>query len=508
MTLYPKANERRVSLSDTALRKSRFAFFRTAALFGLLLTLLFLSLFSYIFGALYQQTGHTHNLNVVFVDYDGGMIGSALRQAYSQLSGDTFPTLTEHLPSEYPDPGSLRSEVCDINYWGALYISAGASDRLALALTDANSASSYNRSDVLTWVWNEARYPTVIDSVAQQMQALTETARVAYSQLNGTGALQTLDTTNPAAIAAYSNPWQLSSINIQPTTQGSRLIYNTLVIILLLIQEFFFLATINGLYAQFGLFGRIKAKRMIVFRFLVSATYALAGSVCVTGAIWAFRADWNVNGNQWALTWSTLWLFGHLTFLTLDVFAVWLPPPYVPMGLITWVVINVSSILLPFELSPAFYKWGYALPAHACYNILIDIWSGGCNPQLGYALPVLFAYELSSGFLSGLGVYKRAHVAVISAEREESTWQERIDKAIAEFSSKSPPLTRKNSEDVPLDVHGDVESGGPAQRVPTVESKNEREALTGRIWRATSQMNEEQAALRRRESMGPSFTLR
>jgi hypothetical protein len=360
---------------------------------------------------------------------------------------------------------------------------------------------------VLTWIWNEARYATVVDSLAQQMSTLTEAARVAYTQLNGTGAIQTLDATNPAAIAAYSNPWQLASINIQPTTQGSRLIYNTLVIILLLIQEFFFLGTINGLYAQFGLFGRIKAKRMIIFRFIISATYALAGSVCATGAIWAFRAEWNVNGNQWALTWLTLWLFGHLTFLTLDVFAVWLPPPYVPMSLITWVVINVTSILLPFELSPAFYKWGYALPAHACYNILIDIWSGGCNPQLGYALPVLFAYEVSSGILSGLGVYKRAHYAVVAAEREESTWQEKIDKAITEFTGRrSPPLLRNGTEDVAPDQ--DVESEGPARRVSSVESIRDREALAGSIWRATSQMNEEQATLRRRESMGPAFSLR
>ncbi|KAL4881389.1 hypothetical protein BJY04DRAFT_57734 [Aspergillus karnatakaensis] len=507
MVLYPKAKERRVSLSEPALRKSRFAFLRTAALFGLLLTLLFLSLFSYIFGSLYQQTEHTHNLNIVLVDYDGGVVGTAIRQAYHQLSSNSFPTVIEHSPLEYPEPDTLRSAVCDVDYWGALYISAGASDRLASALTNTESASSYNRSDVITWIWNGARYSTVIDSLEKQIETLTEAARIAYVQLNGTGALQTLDATDPAAIAAFSSPWQLASVNIQPTTQGSRLIYNTLVIILLLIQEFFFLATINGLYAQFGLFGRIKARRMIIFRFMISATYALAGSVCVTGAIWAFRAGWHVNGNQWALTWLTLWLFGHLTFLTLDVFAVWLPPPYVPMALISWVVINVTSILLPFELSPAFYKWAYAVPAHACYNILIDIWSGGCNPQLSWALPVLFAYELSSGVLSGLGVYKRAHNAVIAAEREESTWQERIDKAISEFSRRSPSPP-KTTEDVVPDQ--DVEPESPVQRLSTGGTipDHDREALAGEIWKVTSEMNEEQAALRRRGSMGPSFSLR
>jgi hypothetical protein len=38
MALYPKHNERRLSLSEPGLLRSRFAFFRTAALFGLLLT--------------------------------------------------------------------------------------------------------------------------------------------------------------------------------------------------------------------------------------------------------------------------------------------------------------------------------------------------------------------------------------------------------------------------------------------------------------------------------------
>ncbi|KAL4861203.1 hypothetical protein BDV12DRAFT_208275 [Aspergillus spectabilis] len=509
MALYPKAHERRASLSEPDLRKSRFAFFRTAALFGLLLTLLFLFLFSYIFGSLYQQAGHTHNLNFVFVDYDGGAIGSAVRHAYRQLSGDVFPTLIEYPPSQYPQPATLRSAVCNTDYWGALYISTDASDRLVTALTNAESASSYNRSDVLTWVWNEARYPTVVDSLAQHIRTLSESARIAYAELNSTDGIQALDVTSPNAIAAYANPWQLASINIQPTTQGSRLIYNTLVVVLILIQEFFFLATINGLYAQFGLFGRIKAKRMVIFRFVISATYAMAGSVCATGAIWAFRAEWNVNGNQWALTWLTLWLFGHLNFLTLDVFAVWLPPPFLPMGLTTYLVLNVTSILLPFELSSAFYKWGNALPAHACYNVLIDIWSGGCNPQLSYALPVLFAYELCSGILSGLGVYKRAHYAVIMVEREESSWEEKINNAIAEFSRTSQPLRGERiGEGADIGPEVDIESEAASERVPSVGSISDREVLAGRIWRATSQMTREQAAARQKDSIGPSFSLR
>ncbi|CEJ61925.1 hypothetical protein PMG11_10441 [Penicillium brasilianum] len=508
MALYPKHNERRLSLSEPGLRKSRFTFFRTAALFGLLLTLLFLSLFSYIFGSLYQQAGHTHNLNVAFVDYDGGgQIGTAIRQAYSDLREDNFPTLIEYSPLRYPNPAMLRSAICNTDYWGALYISMNASDRLASALSNSEFASSYNRSDVLIFIWNEARYPSIADSLAQGMEILSETARIAYTEPGSAGShqFQTVNRSSFDSVAVYVDPWHLASINIQPTTQGSRLIYNTLVVILILIQQFFFLATINGLYVQFGLFGTIKARRIVIFRFLISAVYAMAGAICTSGAIWAFRAGWKVNGNQWVLTSLTLWLFGHLNFLTLDVFAVWLPPAFLPMGLTTYLVLNVTSILLPFELSPAFYRWGNALPAHACYNILVDIWSGGCNPHLGYAFPVLFAYELCSGILSGLGVYRRAHYAVVTIEREESTWQERTDKAIEEFTRMpAPPMEGKLSQGMDIDV---VQPNGVVNEELNREALAGREALVGELRRATSQMARGQETLRRKESLGPSFTL-
>ncbi|OBT45170.1 hypothetical protein VE00_04282 [Pseudogymnoascus sp. WSF 3629] len=90
-------------------------------------------------------------------------------------------------------------------------------------------------------------------------------------------------------------------------------------------------------------------------RLIISVLYTFVGSLCTTGAIWAFRAGWNVNGRQFVLTWMSLWLFAHLNFLTFDI------------------MINITSILFPFALSPGFYRWAYALPTHAVYNLLVDI---------------------------------------------------------------------------------------------------------------------------------------
>lgn len=265
--------------------------------------------------------------------------------------------------------------------------------------------------------------------IESNLQVLSEAARVAYSDPGGTGNVTSVSGAGPLAV--FVNPWTLLSVNIQATTQGTRAVYNTILIILIMIQEFFYLGTINGLYVPFKILTHAKPHWIVMVRNLNSLLYTFVGSLCTAGAVWAFRAGWNVDGSQFALTWMALWLFAHLNFVTLDIFAIWVPIAYVPMCLITWIVFNITSILLPFELSPAFFKIGYAFPAHAVYQVLVDIWSRGCNPKLSYALPVMFAWELVGFLVSSVGIYRRAHLAALAEEAQEIAFHEQLDATVA-----------------------------------------------------------------------------
>ncbi|TLD35833.1 putative Nitrosoguanidine resistance protein SNG1 [Venturia nashicola] len=421
--MYPRAHENRITPYEETFKPIRRKFMKAIITNFVALQILFLVLFAYIFGALYQQGGHVHNMKVLYIDYDGGAIGTSIRNAYSILRSTSYPTLIEHSASEYPTPRDIRHEVCQTRYWGAVFTSSGASARLFDAIT---TNSPYDKDQVLSYIWNEARYPALIDStISSGLQSLSSTARIDYVSNN------TFTNLTASSLPIIAEPWQLNSINIMPTTQGSRLIYNTLVIILILVQEFFYLGTINSLYDAFHIYARLNPHRIIFFRNLISLCYTFVGSLCVVAMIWAFRVDWHVNGNQFVLSWMVLWLFAHVNFLTLDVFTVWLPPPYIPMSLISWVILNVASIILPFELSPGFYKYGYVYPAHEVYQVLLDIWSRGCNPQLHYALPVLFALELSGLLISALGIHRRCHYATIKEENEKQAFQDRVDNALA-----------------------------------------------------------------------------
>jgi hypothetical protein len=425
LILYPRALENRVRGADPSLTASRRRFLGTAATRLLMLQFLFLGLFSYIYGCLFQQSSHVHKMNILFVDYDGGSIGNAIRQSYANLQGNNFPTLIQKSVSDFPHPSNLRSMICDGNHWAAIYIQAGASAKLQSVLSGDSVADS---SVELTYIWNEARYPAIADTlISQNVELLSSAARVAYVSSLGADGLQPTSGNRSATFVTLASPWSLNSINIQPTTQGSRLIYNTLVIILIIIQEFFYVGALNAIYIQFKIYTRIHPLRIIVYRTVISLVYTFIGSLCSTGAMWAFRATWNVNSNQFALTWAVLWLFAHINYQTLDVFTIWIPPTQVPMAFITWVVFNSASVLVPIELMPMFYRWVYAIPANELYRVLIDIWSGGCNRKLHIALPVLFSWQILLLLLSSLGVYRRCHLAVIEEEMQKEASHARLN---------------------------------------------------------------------------------
>ena len=353
---YPRAHETNLSIRDHVVHTSRVALLKAAFKNFVLLQTLFFTLFCYLFGGLYRQNTQIDHLNVAFVDYDGGAVGGAVRAAYASLEGTRFPKLQERTSEEYPSPSDLRQDVCKIRYWAALYIAPGASAAVEQAL--AGNEGEYNKTDIMQYIWNEARYSAIVDSdVSAMLSQLSRAAIPIYaSQTNWTDVITTPDATT---YATFANPWILASDNLQPTTQGARLVYNTMVVILLMIQEFFYLGTLNQLYENFKIYTKLSPHRIIFFRFLISFSYCVIGSLCITGAIWIFKTGWNVDGAQFVLTWLVLLLFAHLNFLTLDVFTVWLPPPFVPMALVTWLVLNVVSILLPFELMSDFYLWSY-----------------------------------------------------------------------------------------------------------------------------------------------------
>ncbi|KAJ5950440.1 uncharacterized protein N7479_008853 [Penicillium vulpinum] len=376
------------------------------------LQILFLVNMSYLYATQFRSTTRYHNFNLLYVDYDGGIIGKSLSDAYRQLQGDGFPTVLSGPSNEYPQVEDIREAVCRGDYWGAIYTTEGGSAALASALENGSSPPTS-----LTYIWNGVRYPVFSQgAVYSNFLKLIEVTRSTYYANNGSSVAASANLSNPATLKTFLDPIHVEEINIKGTEQGAKVFYNTVSMVMPIIQQFFFVLTLNGISTSFGAFTKLSWKANGLIRGVASTLYTFTGSLVMTGYIWAFRETWGQRGSRFVLTWFILWLLMHINFLLFDIATAFIPIQFMPFLVLTWVILNVASTLSPFELSPGFFRWGYALPSHEAYEVLIQIWSGGCNNRLYRALPIMFSWWVVGITIAVYAMQHRCKTAVAAQE--------------------------------------------------------------------------------------------
>jgi hypothetical protein len=240
------------------------------------------------------------------------------------------------------------------------------------------------------------------------LQKVIGAARGSYYQSQqGRSALRSVNSSDPAAVEAYLNPIQGTADVIQPTNQGSRNLYNTINIVMAILGQFFYVLAMNGIYDKFGLHKNMRIRDLFIMRFINGMIFSALYALVVTGYIWAFREDWDVSGGQFALSWLTFWLFMDVNFQVLEtLIGSYIPMALTPFFLLTWFMMNVGSVVFPFELTAGFYRIGYIFPAHSLWIILIQVWSG-CGNSLHIGLPILFAWWVVGHVTAFFGIRKR-----------------------------------------------------------------------------------------------------
>ncbi|EKG17424.1 protein of unknown function DUF3533 [Macrophomina phaseolina MS6] len=436
-------------------RKKGFAIASTMAMVSL--SLLFLANLSYLYATVFNLPKRVHNFKILFVDFDGGAIGQSVNGAYQELKANTFPTLYQHDASQYPTEADVRQAVCKGDYWGAVYVHSGASDRLAAALAGGDAASSYNSADTITYIWNAVRYPAFASGYLQSNLAkIASVAEVAYNRINGTQAAQSLNVTDAAAVQALLYPIQGTAAPIQPTEQGARVFYNTVGMVMPILMNFFFTLGINGISAQMQLLSRLPRLDNYIIRMTLSVIFALMAALVMTGYTWAFRESWAVTGADFGLTWMALWLFMHVNYYVYDTLTAFIPLPLIPFFVFTWIITNVASAVAPFELTAGFFRWSYALPAKELYDVLSTIWSEGCANYNYRALPILFAWWVVGSVMSVFSNIHRCNSALKSEEAEKAKWERMLVKG-----------DEDNHGNGPLAHHEDLEKNESQSRAPS-----------------------------------------
>ncbi|KAK7545227.1 hypothetical protein IWX49DRAFT_435450 [Phyllosticta citricarpa] len=461
MNIFRRSSNRIVRYDSFWQGKFKLFAIQSVAVF-VLLQLLFLTTMSYLYGSFYKQNTRVHNFRVLVVDFDRGILGRSVAAAYDEMQAPSFPTVETHSVSEYATPQDVRNAVCQGHYWGALYTHQGASARLSSALGGGAPAASYQATDTVTVIWNSVRFPSFVASLVEaNLQKLGNAAGNAYKGMNGTAALQYLNTTDRAAVQALLNPVQPSLAPIQPMTNGGRVMFNTVGMVMPIIAQFFFLMAINGISSQMRFLSRLPRLDNFLIRFGLSVLYTFVGALCMAGYIWAYKESWAVTGSDFALTWMVLWLLMHIHYFVFDFATAFVSMSFLPFIVLFWVIFNVTSTVQPFELTPGFFHWGYALPAHNAYELLITIWSEGCSNRAYRNLPILFAWWLLGNVASVIATRVRCAKAEEFEEKERAAWAERImhgnvDERTARPTTANSLDETEKSEDRPRTARSDA----------------------------------------------------
>jgi hypothetical protein len=149
------------------------------------------------------------------------------------------------------------------------------------------------------------------------------------------------------------------------------------------------------------------------------------------------------------------------------------------------------------------------LPAHEVYQVLVDIWSGGCNPQLHYALPILFALEISGLCFGALGVHRRAHYAVVKEEADKEALQMRVDTAVGIVREREERERKEHAARSSTEIHGADEKQADDREERKEEEEEEeaeeREGLEETIRRQDTNIKRVQSKATGGVNFGPSF---
>lgn len=180
------------------------------------------------------------------------------------MSGPTIPHFDVRDAST-TSPEAIQHLVWKGDAWGAIYASPNASQALSAALESEDVAASYDGSAALSFTGLEVRYTTVSLSKSLSLQqALTSTKQTwsgilqpklvaleaatlaTYTSTTLTALLPTLNTTSfgPSQSKVLFKPFSATFINQTPFDFGSRVLFQTIGMVLPVLLQFFVRALI------------------------------------------------------------------------------------------------------------------------------------------------------------------------------------------------------------------------------------------------------------------------
>ncbi|EPQ27589.1 uncharacterized protein PFL1_04727 [Pseudozyma flocculosa PF-1] len=338
---------------------------------------------SIFWGSVWKQTDLSPHLNGWIVNRDAGnTIGDSIQSALLEANAGPKPHVTWSVvdPARYPTTADLDYQVIrQLSTYIVVEVQANSTQRLAAARQAGDA--SWDPSSVVSLIYASGRnnmvVPSLVFSPAQQVvqRAITRLS----SQLAAD--FFRAPPPNVAALVAAAPQTVASPIVAVPRDLrrfDQPVATAVLLVGLVLLLIMAFLSTMANFGARQPLQPFLAYRSLVAMRILVPLLSYFFISLMMTTLNVAFQLPYGRALSSYGAGFMTWWAvtFVGLAVLGLatECFISLVGPQFIGFCLVFFIVINVSTASLPIEVSPSFYRYGYAMPFYnlrSIYNIII-----------------------------------------------------------------------------------------------------------------------------------------
>ncbi|KAJ1018596.1 hypothetical protein NDA16_004878 [Ustilago loliicola] len=364
------------------LRAQRGAYLKTMGFTTLFIMVTIWSIISIYWGSVWKEIDLSPNLNAWIVNRDSGAVGSAVQEALLAANNGPKPhsTWTVIDPARFPTQDQLDYEVTNtLSTWIVVEVAEDATAKLEQAR--ANGDTSWDPRSLVSVSYATSRNFQVVPSMV--LAPATTTLNKALAQLSSQLARQYLSSIagNATAINNLANAPQIIATPIVLNNHDLRP-YNVPVAIAVLVVGLIylcilaFIATMANFGARQGLQPFLKYRSLVALRMCAPLVWYFFMSLMVSllnipfdvpfGRTFSYGAGFMT---WWSVTFVGMCVLGFVTECAISLVG----PRFIGLALVLWIIVNVSTSNLPIDLSPSFYRYGYAMPFYSIRQIYIKV---------------------------------------------------------------------------------------------------------------------------------------
>lgn len=423
-----------------------------------------LGIFSIYWGSMYKREFRSKNLRMLVVIEDdttvngiAPAIGDAMKTVLATTSAQSLGKWLIQNTTEFNEVAKshgntvyeeIQRQVHHQEYWASIYVPQNASANLYEAIVTGNTTYNVLLNSVVAYYETGRDFLSMAQYVTPNVQKvqlmfLRHQQNITTEILQGADYSEVFGNENSLSVAATPLEWVFvdgrpfrDPVLVAPSQVG--LIY----MIIITFFAFNFFSEIHQSVAKMG----VKVVHLVLYRLLSTVANFFVMSFFYSLVTLAFQVDFTRTFGHsgflvyWMTNFLTMWAVGAMNE-AMGMLLIMYYPPLVGFWMLFWVIINISPTFTPLALSPKFFRYGYAMPIHASYEITKVIFFDTYKGALGRNYGILVAWVvLASIFLIlvfkkfGKTMGQRAAAQRAQIEKELNEKRTRDEEETVDFS--------------------------------------------------------------------------